>query len=36
MPADDQFVQVGRLLAGEAVQPQVVRDQQVRGKEGPA
>ena len=29
MPADDQFVQVCRLLAGEAVQPQVVQDEQV-------
>ena len=33
-PADDQFVQVGRLLAGEAVQSQVVQDEQVRGQEG--
>ena len=29
VPADDQFVQVCRLLAGEAVQPQVVQDEQV-------
>ena len=32
--ADDQLVEVGGLLAGEPVAPQVVQDQQVRGEEG--
>ena len=34
MSADDQLVKVGGLLAGEAVEAQVVQDEQVRGKEG--
>ena len=35
VPADDQLVQIGRLLGGELVQAQVVQDEQVRGEEGP-
>ena len=31
--ADDQLVEVGRLLAGEAVQSQVIEDEQVRCEE---
>ena len=32
--ADDQLVEVGRLLGGEAVETQIVEDEQVRGEEG--
>ena len=35
MPVQNQLVQVGGLLGGEAVQAQVVQDEQVRGQEGP-
>ena len=35
MPVEDEFIQIGRLLSGEAVQPQVVQDEQVGGQEGP-
>ena len=35
MPADDQFVKIGRLLAGEAMQPQIIHDEQVRREERP-
>ena len=34
MSADDQLVKVGGLLAGEAVEAQVVHNEQVRGEEG--
>ena len=33
MPVEDEFVKVSLLLCGEAVQSQVVQDQQVRSKE---
>ena len=32
---EDQFIKVGRLLSREAVQAQVVQDEQVRRQEGP-
>ena len=35
MPVEDEFIQIGRLLSGEAVQPQVVQDEQVWGQERP-
>ena len=35
VPVDDQLIEVCRLLGGEPVQPQVVKDEQVRGQEGP-
>ena len=35
MPVEDEFIQIGRLLSGEVVQPQVVQDEQVWGQEGP-
>ena len=31
VPVEDEFIQIGRLLSGEAVQPQVVQDEQVWG-----
>ena len=34
MSADDQLVEVGGLLGGEAVEAQVVQDEQVRGEKG--
>ena len=34
MTVEDQLVEVGRLLGGEAVQAQVVQDQQVGSQEG--
>ena len=34
MSADDQLVEVGGLLGSEAVEAQVVQDEQVRGEEG--
>ena len=33
MAADDQLVEVGRLLAGEEVESQVIEDEQVRCEE---
>ncbi len=32
---EDQLVEVCRLLGGEPVEPQVIKDQQVRSEEGP-
>ena len=32
---EDQFIEIGGLLGGEAVQSQVVQDQQVRREKGP-
>ena len=34
MPVQDEVIEVGRLLGGEAVQSQVVDDQQVRRQKG--
>ena len=35
VPADDQLIEVGGLLGGEAVETQVVQDQPVRRQKGP-
>ena len=35
MPVEDNLVKVGKLLGGESVQPQVVKDEQVRLQIGP-
>ena len=35
MSADDQLIEVGGLLEGEAVEAQVVQDQQVLREKGP-
>ena len=35
VPADDQLVEVCGLLGGEAVETQIVQNQQVRAEEGP-
>ena len=34
VPVEDEFIQIGGLLRGEAVQPQVVEDEQVGCQEG--
>ena len=34
MPGDNQFVEVGRLLSGESLQPKIVQYKQVRAEEG--
>ncbi len=36
MPVEDEFMQIGRLLSGEAVQPEVVQDEQVGCEKRPA
>ena len=35
MAVEDEFIQVGGLLGGEPVQPQVIEDEQVWRQEGP-
>ena len=35
MPVEDEFIQIGGVLWGEPVQPQVVEDEQVGCEKGP-